>query len=69
MFLRTLGIMGTVFFLAACAAPTLKEPSSGHLRNESVAATPGAIPPPVQQSIALPKPRALPKAETYSVVV
>jgi general secretion pathway protein D len=69
MFLRTLGIMGTVFFLAACAAPTLKKPASGHLLNESVAATPGAIPSPVQQTIALPKPKVLPKAETYSVVV
>ena len=69
MLLHRLSAVGIALLMAACAAPTLKEPSRGHLRNESVAATPGAIPPPVQQSIALPKPRALPKAETYSVVV
>ncbi len=56
--------------LAACAAPTPREPTKGHLAAEAVRAAPaGDIPAPVQQTLALPKPRALPKAETYSVVV
>ena len=31
--------------------------------------TPGSIPPPVQQSVMLPRPRPAGKTETYSVVV
>lgn len=57
--------------LAACAAPSPREPLKGHISSENTA-TPGpagAIPAPVQQSLALPKPQATPKAETYSVVV
>ena len=56
--------------MAACAAPTPREPLKGHLNgdNAPVAAT-GSIPPPVQQTLALPKPRPTRKAETYSVVV
>ncbi len=56
--------------LAACAAPTPREPLKGHLstENQPVQRT-GEIPTPVQQTLALPKPRAVPKAETYSVVV
>ncbi|MBP9654936.1 MAG: type II and III secretion system protein, partial [Rhodocyclaceae bacterium] len=44
--------------MAACAAPTPREPIKGHLNgdNAPVAAT-GSIPPPVQQTLALPKPR------------
>lgn len=56
--------------LNACAAPTPREPLKGHLTTEN--AEPGAvsnIPAPVQQTLALPKPRASRKAETYSVVV
>jgi len=57
--------------LAACAAPSPREPLKGHLNVET--ATPAVpasnIPPPVQQSLALPKPKTRPKAETYSVVV
>ena len=56
--------------LAACAAPTPREPTKGHLTSvDAVEARPANIPAPVQQTLALPKPRALPKAETYSVVV
>ena len=56
--------------LAACAAPIPKEPLKGHISTEtSIDAVSGAIPAPVQQSLALPKPRATTKAETYSVVV
>ncbi|WP_428826882.1 pilus (MSHA type) biogenesis protein MshL [Azonexus sp. IMCC34842] len=57
--------------LAACSAPTLREPLKGHLSDETAQppVASGTIPAPVQQSLALPKPRATPKAETYSVVV
>lgn len=56
--------------IAACTAPTPREPLKGHLNGDNVplAAT-GSIPPPVQQTLALPKPRPSRKAETYSVVV
>ena len=56
--------------LAACAAPTPREPVKGHLNTEQVRpAASGDIPAPVQQTLALPKPRPTTKAETYSVVV
>ena len=56
--------------LAACAAPAPREPLKGHLNTESSApAATGNIPAPVQQTLALPKPQATRKAETYSVVV
>lgn len=56
--------------LAACTAPSPREPLKGHISSEATPATPiGNIPAPVQQTLALPKPRATPKAETYSVVV
>lgn len=56
--------------LAACQAPTPQQPLAGHLSSETaLPQAKGEIPPPVQQTLALPKPRAVPKAETYSVVV
>ncbi|MBL0354267.1 MAG: pilus (MSHA type) biogenesis protein MshL [Candidatus Dechloromonas phosphoritropha] len=56
--------------LAACQAPTPQQPLAGHLSSESTAPQgKGEIPAPVQQTLALPKPRAVPKSETYSVVV
>lgn len=57
--------------LAACAAPTPREPLKNHISSETTAAqTNNAdIPAPVQQTMALPKPRSGPKVETYSVVV
>ncbi len=56
--------------LAACAAPSPREPLKGHLNQESkLPAAVSSIPAPVDQTLALPKPRAMPKAETYSVVV
>jgi MSHA type pilus biogenesis protein MshL len=59
-----------VLLLAACAAPSPREPLKGHLNQESkIPATVSSIPAPVEQTLALPRPRALPKAETYSVVV
>ena len=60
----------TALLLAACAPTTLSGgPSSGHLSADSVAATPGAIPQPVQQIASLPRPKKTRKSETYSVVV
>lgn len=56
--------------LAACQAPTPQQPLAGHLSTETtLPQARGEIPAPVQQTLALPKPRATPKAETYSVVV
>jgi MSHA type pilus biogenesis protein MshL len=56
--------------LAACAAPTPREPLKSHLTTETARPPQsGSIPAPVEQTLALPKPRATPKAETYSVVV
>lgn len=57
--------------LAACAAPTPREPLKGHLNTTSTppAVVAANIPAPVQQTLALPKPSASRKAETYSVVV
>ncbi len=56
--------------LAACQAPTPQQPLAGHLSTETASTQArGEIPAPVQQTLALPKPRAVPKAETYSVVV
>lgn len=56
--------------LAACQAPTPQQPLAGHLSSETaLPQARGEIPAPVQQTLALPKPRAVPKAETYSVVV
>jgi len=65
-------ISATLVFLllTACTAPTPREPLKGHLNTENTAsAAVGNIPSPVQQTLALPKPRATQKAETYSVVV
>ena len=56
--------------LAACQAPTPQQPLAGHLSTETASTQArGEIPAPVKQTLALPKPRAVPKAETYSVVV
>jgi general secretion pathway protein D len=57
-------------FLAACTTPPPKPPSIGHLGMDAVpASAKSAIPQPVQQTSALPKPKPGAKAETYSVVV
>ncbi len=56
--------------VAACSNAPIQPPSDNHLRTEKVGAGGTAqIPPPVRQATALPKPKALPKTETYSVVV
>jgi len=53
--------------LAACGQQPIK-PAETHLRVEDTPPA-GAIPPPVQISPALPKPKPVARAETYSVVV
>ena len=70
----TFRVLGTVLLplalLAACAAPTPQQPLEGHLSTATTRTQAAAdIPAPVQQTLALPKPRPAPKAETYSVVV
>jgi len=70
----TFRALGTVVLplalLAACAAPTPQQPLEGHLSTATTKTQAVAdIPAPVQQTLALPKPRPAPKAETYSVVV
>ncbi|GAB1412738.1 hypothetical protein MASR1M97_14740 [Candidatus Desulfobacillus denitrificans] len=55
--------------LGACSAPQPKPPSSGHIDANSAPAAKSNIPQPVQQTVAVPKPRPAAKAETYSVVV
>jgi len=68
--LKTFGMIMAVFSLTACAPTTLGGgPSSSHLRAENVAPTTGAPPPPVQQTVLLPRPKPVAKTETYSVVV
>lgn len=55
--------------LGGCATSPLP-PSKGHLSQDSAAKTDtAAIPKLVQSDISVPKPRATPKVETYSVVV
>ncbi|MHB1358851.1 MAG: pilus (MSHA type) biogenesis protein MshL [Rhodocyclaceae bacterium] len=59
-----------LLLVTACSNAPVQAPGSGHLRAEKVGAGDTAtIPAPVQQILALPKPKATPKVETYSVVV
>src|SRR5437588_10434275 len=53
--------------LAGCGQAPIK-PAANHLRADEASAT-GAIPPPVQVTPLLPKPKATARPETYSVVV
>src|SRR5574343_1787797 len=57
--------------IASCSAPTPRDGIKGHLNSDAPQKTieHGNIPQPVQQTLALPKPRAIKKADTYSVVV
>lgn len=57
--------------LSACSHAPVQAPASGHLQQSDLFASSAAaaIPPPVQSSVALPRPKAAPKVETYSVVV
>lgn len=69
MTLRPLRVLPTALFIAACTSPTIKQPSSAHIKPETVPDKIGTMLHPITQSIATPKPRAAPKTETYSVVV
>jgi len=69
MKLRPLSALPLALLVAACTSPTIREPSSAHMMSEQVPATSGTIPQPITQNTAVPKPRATPKTETYSVVV
>ncbi len=69
MTLRTLSVPLLAMLVAACTSPTIKDPSSAHLSSEKAAVPGGAIPQPITQNFTAPKPKATPKAETYSVVV
>ena len=53
--------------IAGCAQQAI-DPSSGHIRADAPSAE-GQIPPPVQVTPLLPKPKAVARPETYSVVV
>ena len=56
--------------LSGCANAPVQPPSGGHLRAENLPPPVSSnIPPLVQQAVTLPKPRAVAKTETYSVVV
>jgi len=46
--------------LGACASPVAKDPSKAHLQADSAPVVSGAIPAPVMQTAALPKPRIAP---------
>ena len=54
--------------VAACTNVPI-QPGNGHVRAEETPALARDIPAPVQNTVALSKPRAAPKVETYSVVV
>ena len=55
--------------VAACTGVPVQTTGSGHIKAEDVPPAARNIPAPVQNTVALPKPKAAPKVETYSVVV
>ncbi|MDP2811418.1 MAG: pilus (MSHA type) biogenesis protein MshL [Rhodocyclaceae bacterium] len=56
--------------LAACSNTPISPPSAGHIQaDQAPKPAAGSIPQPVQNTVALAKPKAAPKVETYSVVV
>ena len=68
--LQIFSLVAILLFLSACATPLPQSPLTGHINaQQSTNHSKGTIPPIVEHSIALPKPRAQPKPETYSVVV
>ncbi len=64
-------IPALALILSACSNAPIQPPGDNHLSAEKVGAgrTAAAIPAPVQQTLALPKPKPAAKVETYSVVV
>lgn len=69
MTLRHFSAPLAALLVAACSSPTIKEPSSAHMMSDKAASSTAGAPLPVTQNLAAPKPRAVPKTETYSVVV
>ena len=65
--LRRISLAGVLFALGACAHAPI-QPSGTHLRAEEPAPS-GTVPPPIQISTILPKPKPTSRPETYSVVV
>src|SRR5712671_2042527 len=61
------GVLVLSCALAGCGQAPIK-PAANHIRAEEARAA-GAIPPPVQVTPVLPKPKAAARPETYSVVV
>lgn len=63
-------IPALALILSACSNAPIQPPGDNHLSAEKVGAgRTAAIPAPVQQTLALPKPKPAAKVETYSVVV
>lgn len=63
-------IPALALILSACSNAPIQPPGDNHLTAEKVGAgRTAAIPAPVQQTLALPKPKPAAKVETYSVVV
>ena len=69
MLARTIPVCLLLSVLAACTAPTPRDPLKGHLNTSAAPPPASAIPAPVQQTLALPLPKPAPRMETYSVVV
>ena len=55
--------------LGACGGLPSTKMQEAHIQAEATPGSDGSIPPPVQMAPVLPKPKASPKPETYSVVV
>jgi general secretion pathway protein D len=70
MTLRFLAAPLLALTIAACSNAPVAPPSKGHLEaSEATPANAADIPQPVQNTVAVAKPRPAPKVETYSVVV
>jgi MSHA biogenesis protein MshL len=66
---KSSGLTIVALLLAACATPVAKPPAEAHLTERDQPPPAGSIPPPVQQTLAVPRPGPASKTETYSVVV
>jgi hypothetical protein len=64
---RAAALLLPLLVISGCAQQPI-DPSSGHIRGDEKSAE-GQIPPPVQMTPLLPKPKPSAKPETYSVVV
>lgn len=70
MITRPIGTLFVSLTLAACSLAPERVPGSGHIIHADAKAAPDAdIPAPVQDTVALPRPQADRKAETYSISV